>query len=171
MIISEGYFYHISDSYFELANEDTLMSNYENGGYRPHYLAIRDSENADIFWMVPVSSRYSKFQGIYQKQVAKYGKCTKIVLGKCGGKDAAFLVQNAFPITSDYFDHIHTSQGKPLTLHESTSKLIVSCLQNNLRLNKRGIRLFFADIDRLYKLMLDHISENAAQAEESDPTT
>lgn len=171
MIISEGYFYHISDSYFELANEDTLMSNYENGGYRPHYLAIRDSENADIFWMVPVSSRYSKFQGIYQKQVAKYGKCTKIVLGKCGGKDAAFLVQNAFPITSDYFDHIHTSQGKPLTLHESTSKLIVSCLQNNLRLNKRGIRLFFADIDRLYKLMLDHISENAAQTEESNPTT
>ena len=43
MIISEGYFYHISDSYFELANEGTLMSNYENGGYRPHYLAIRDS--------------------------------------------------------------------------------------------------------------------------------
>ena len=55
MVISEGYFYHINDSYFELANEDTLMSNYENGGYRPHYLAIRDSENADIFWMVPVS--------------------------------------------------------------------------------------------------------------------
>ena len=80
-------------------------------------------------------------------------------------------MQNAFPITSDYFDHIHISQGKPLTLHEGTSKLIVSCLQNNLRLNKRGIHLFFADIDRLYKLMLDHIGENAVQTKESEPTT
>ena len=99
MIISEGYFYHISDSYFELVNEPTLMSNKENGGYRPHYLAIRDHHNPEIFWMVPVSSRYAKFQAIWQKQVDKYGRCTKIVLGKCGGWDAAYLIQNAFPIT------------------------------------------------------------------------
>ena len=73
-------------------------------------------KNSAIFWMIPVSSRYAKFQCIYEKQVKKYGRCTKIVLGKCGGKDAAFLIQNAFPVTADYFDHIHTSQGKPLTL-------------------------------------------------------
>ncbi len=168
MIIAEGYFYHISDAYFAAADESTLMSNKENGGYRPHYLAVRDDKNPDIFWMIPVSSRYEKFKGIYDKQVAKYRRCTKIVLGKCGGWDAAYLIQNAFPITADYFDHIHTSQGKPLTLHTTTAKLIVENLNNNLRLHKRGVHLFFADIDRLYKLMCDHLSEVQSSNEPAD---
>lgn len=159
MIVSEGYFYHISDSYFAEVQETTLMSNKEDGRYRPHYFAVKDANNADIFWMIPVSSRYAKFSAIYQKQVDKYGHCTKIVLGKCGGTDAAFLIQNAFPITADYFDHIHTSQGKPLTLHATTAKTIVNNLNNNLRLHKRGVNLFFADIDRLYKMMGDHLSD------------
>jgi len=166
MLISEGYFYHISDSFFQLVADDTLMSNYENGHYRPHFLAVKDSTNSDIFWMIPVSSRYAKFQCIHDKQVAKYGRCTKIVLGSCGGRDAAFLIQNAFPVTADFFDHIHTSQGQPLTLHEGTAKTIVSNLHNNLKLHKRGIRLFFADIDRIYHLMEAHLasSESNLQA-------
>ena len=108
MIINGGYFYHISDSYFAEVNELALMSNRENGGYRPHYLAVKDADNLDIFWMIPVSSRYEKFAVIDQKQVEKYKRYTMIVLGKCGGWDAAYLIQNAFPITADYFDHIHT---------------------------------------------------------------
>ena len=159
MIISEGYFYHVSDRYFAEMDEPTLMSNKENGGYRPHYLAVKDSRNPAIFWMIPVSSRFEKFSAIYQKQVEKYKRCTKIVLGKCGGWDAAYLIQNAFPITADYFDHIHTSQGKPLTIHASTAKTITENLNDNLRLRKRGINLFFADIDRLYQRMEEHLAE------------
>jgi len=165
MIISEGYFYHISDTYFSEVNKPTLMSNKENGGYRPHYLAVKDVTNPDIFWMIPVSSRYAKFSAIYEKQVQKYKRCTKIVLGKCGGWDAAYLIQNAFPITADYFDHIHTSQGQPLTLHSTTAKLIVKNLNDNLRLHKRGVNLFFADIDRLYAIMNTHLTTIKAQAE------
>ena len=165
MLISEGYFYHISDSFFQLAADGTLMSNYENGHYRPHFLAVKDPKNSAIFWMIPVSSRYAKFQGIYDKQVKKYGRCTKIVLGNCGGKDAAFLIQNAFPVTADFFDHIHTSQGQPLTLHEGTAKTIVSNLHNNLKLHRRGIRLFFADIDRIYHLMEEHLASVDANAQ------
>ena len=159
MIITEGYFYHISDTFFDEVNEPTLMSNKENGGYRPHYLAVKDALNPDIFWMIPVSSRYEKFSAIYQKQVQRYKRCTKIVLGKCGGVNAAYLIQNAFPITADYFDHIHTSQGLPLSIHATTAKRIRNNLNNNLRLHKRGVNLFFADIDRLYTLMTDHLSD------------
>ena len=107
--------------------------------------------------MVPVSSQYQKFSTLYQKMSAKYGRCTKIVLGKCAGKDAAFLIQNAFPITSNYFDHIHTSQGKPLTLHETTAKTIVNNLRNNHLLHERGVRIFFTDIDRIYHLMVEEL--------------
>ena len=113
MVISEGYFYHIKDAYFSVVNESSLMSNYENGGYRPHYLAVKDSENPDILWMIPISSKYEKFKNLHDKMMTKYNRCTKIVLGKCGGRDAAYLIQNAFPITADYLDHIHTLQGQP----------------------------------------------------------
>ena len=159
MIISEGYFYHIKDEYFTTAGESTLMSNYENGGYRPHYFAVRDFSNPDIFWMIPVSSQYNKYKALHDKMVAKFHRCTKIVLGKCGGKDAAYLIQNAFPITSDYLDHIHTLQGNPLTLHSTTAKTVVDYLNDNLRLHKRGVNLFFADIDRLLLLMSNHLKE------------
>ena len=157
MIIAEGFFYHVKDTYFVFADEPTLMSNYENGGYRPHFLAVKDIDNPDIFWMVPVSSRYTKYATEYEKQVKKYKRCTKIVLGKCGSTDAAFLVQNAFPISADYLDHIHTLQGQPLTLHSTTAKTIVNNLHYNLRLHKKGIKLFFADIDVLYQKVVSHI--------------
>lgn len=142
MLIAEGYFYHIKDDYFSTVHEATLMSNYENGGYRPHYFAIKDSNNPDIFWMVPVSSQYEKYKTLHDKMITKYHRCTKIVLGKCNGKDAAYLIQNAFPVTIDYLDHVHTIHGKPLTLHTTTANTIIDCLNNNLRLRKHGVNLF-----------------------------
>ena len=153
MVIQEGYFYHIKDSFYQEVSDNTLMSNKEDGGYRPHYFAIRDAKNSDIFWLVPVSSKYSKYKAFHDKQVAKYHKCTKVVLGKFAGTDHAFLIQNAFPVTADYFDHIHTRFGQPATIAERTEKEIIKCLKSNLALHRRGIRLFFADIDRIYALM------------------
>lgn len=159
MTISEGYFYHIKDDFFSSVNEKTLMSNYEGGGYRPHYLAIKDAENPDIFWMIPVSSQFEKYKTVHDKIVSKFKRCTKIVLAKCGGKDAAYLIQNAFPITADYLDHIHTIQGTPLTMHKATANTICKYLNDNIRLHKRGINLFYTDIDRLYQLMSDHLNK------------
>ena len=153
MNIQSGYYYHIKDIFFEEIRDGALMANKENGNYRPHFLAVQDSQISAIYWMIPVSSKFEKYKRIYSSQVERYKKCTKIVLGKCNGWDAAFLIQNAFPATADYFDHIHTSKGKPLSLHNATSILIADNLKYNLRLHKRGISLFYTDIDRIYSLM------------------
>lgn len=160
MKVQSGFFYHIKNAFFEEANDSTLMSNKEGAHYRPHFLAVQDSQNPAIFWMVPVSSKFDKYQKIYYQQISKYKKCTKIVLGKCGEWDAAYLIQNAFPIIADFFDHIHTSQGQPLAIHNSTKKLIVNNLNYNLRLHRLGIPLFFADIDRLYLLMENKLNQS-----------
>ena len=153
MIIQEGYFYHLSDLFFEEVKDPSLMSNKENGGYRPHYFAIRDGRNPDIFWMVPVSSRYDKYKAFYDSQVSRYHRCTKVVLGKFAGNDHAFLIQNAFPVISTYFDHIHTRFGAPATISAATGKEIIRCLKSNLALHRKGITLFFADIDGIYSKM------------------
>ncbi len=153
MNIQSGFYYHIKDAFFDDVQDSALMANKDERNYRPHYLAIQDFKNPGIYWMVPVSSKFGKYQKIYSRQVERYHKCTKIVLGKCGGWDAAFLIQNAFPTIASYFDHIHTSKGIPLTLHHSTAKLIAENLNYNLRLHKHGIPLFYTDIDRIYHLM------------------
>ncbi len=130
--------------------------------YSYHLLQSNKNEYIGIFLKI-ITIR--KYKALHDKMVAKFHRCTKIVLGKCGSKDAAFLIQNAFPITEDYLDHIHTLQGNPLTLHATTAKTVVDCLNNNLMLNKRGVKLFFADIDRLFQLMVNHF--NAQNADDN----
>lgn len=72
MKIQSGFYYHIKDTFFEEIQDSTLMSNKEDGNYRPHYLAIQDTQHPEIFWMVPVSSKYAKYQKIYNHQIEKY---------------------------------------------------------------------------------------------------
>ncbi len=49
MEVKQGYSYHIKDRFFSDVSESSLMSNKENGNYRPHYYAIEDSKNKDFF--------------------------------------------------------------------------------------------------------------------------
>ena len=57
MEVKQGYSYHIKDRFFSDVSDSSLMSNKENGNYRPNYYAIEDSKNKDIFWMIPISSK------------------------------------------------------------------------------------------------------------------
>jgi len=149
MNVVEGCFYHVKDEFFDKFRDCGLMWNKEDGRFRPHYLVVCDAECPDLYWMVPVSSKVEKYRAIYEKMIEKYHRCTKIVFGTCDGKEAAFLIQNAFPVTLEYMDHIHMSNGKPVGMHESTARIIASYLRSNLEMRKRGIELFYTDIDKI----------------------
>ena len=58
------------------------------------------------------------------KKIAKNGVCDTIVIGKYRGKDTAFLIQNIFPITEKYIDHIDTSRKQAVPVVEGTKKEI-----------------------------------------------
>lgn len=154
MIYKEGYTYHIKDSYFELANDPYLMQNKENGTYRPTFYCLRD-EKTSLLWMVPLSTQTDKFQNIYNKQKNKYGKCITIVIGEFDDKQAAFLLQNMFPITEDYLDHIHTRNSNPIPVKHSIQKAIMTNMKQLRRLHSRGKKVVFPDITRLENLMLE----------------
>lgn len=64
-----------------------------------------------------------------------------------------FLIQNAFPITQKYFDHVHTIQQKPITVHKKLDKLLVENLNEVLAMHNRGIKLIFTDIDTIRNIM------------------
>ena len=91
---------HIKDSFFELMQDNALMSNKENGGYRPHFLCIQDPVHPEIFWAVPLSSRVQKYREIAAKKEARYGRCDTIVIAGMGGENIAQILQLA-PWTAD----------------------------------------------------------------------
>lgn len=154
----EGYVYHIKDEYFEKVKDDKLMQNKENGTYRPTFYCLRDKKTS-LLWMVPLSSRVEKFQVIHDNQIKKYGKCLTIVLGEFDGKNAAFLLQNMFPITERYLDHIHTRNNNPVPVKHSIHQAVRTKMKQIRQLHARGKRVVFPDISRLEQLMLDELKE------------
>ena len=125
MIYQEGYVYHIKDEYFEKVQDNNLMQNKEGGTYRPTFYCLRDIKTS-LLWMVPLSSRVEKFKAIHDKQVNKYGKCLTIVLGEFDGKEAAFLLQNMFPIREYYLDYIHTRNNNPVPVKHSIHREVTT---------------------------------------------
>ncbi len=154
MEIKTGYLYHIKDKYFDIVDDETLMQNHEKGKKRPTYFTIKDK---DILWFIPVSSKVEKYKKIINKKIEKYGFCNTILIEKIFDKDAAILLQNAFPTLEKYIDHVHTLDGKPARVPKKLEKIILDNFKNLMQLHSRKIKVFFTDIDKIKEKMLEEI--------------
>ena len=147
MEVTQGYSYHIKDEFFDKIKDRYLMSNKENGNYRPHFLAIQDSKNKELYWMIPISSHVDKYRVIIEKKIKRYGKCNTIIIGTFAGKE------NAFPILKKYFDHVHTVEGIPVVIHSKLNRELTVNLREVLAMYRHGIRLIFPDIEYIQRKM------------------
>lgn len=160
MKIKEGYLYHIKDEFFDIVNDENIMTNHEKGKKRPTYFTIRDEEG--ILWFIPLSSKIDKYKKIVDRKIKKYGKCDTILIRKITNRESAILIQNAFPTLEKYIDHEHIlSNGKPAKVIESLKEEITSKFLYLLILKKNGTNLFFTDIDRV-KSILDEESKETS---------
>lgn len=155
MEIKTGYLYHIKDEFFNKVNDENLMSNHERGKKRPTYFTIKDK---DILWFIPLSSKVEKYKKIITQKKEKYGFCNTIQIANIFEKETAILLQNAFPTLEKYIDHIHTINGEPAKLSEVLEKNIVTNFKYLLKLNERGHKVFFTDVDKLKKQMLEELN-------------
>ena len=151
-----GYVYYIKDEYFIKVQDNMLMQNKEGGNYRPTYYALQD-DSSSLLWMIPMSAKYEKYKVIHDKQIQKYGRCLTIVLGEYGDVPAAFLLQNMFPVTPFYLDHVHTKNGNPLPVKYSTQQAILTKMKQIKQIYARGRKIVFTDINRLQSLMLEEL--------------
>ena len=136
MEIKEGYVYHIKSSYFDFINDEKLMKNHEGNSTRPNYFCIK-TENNEIMWFIPMSSKVEKYKSIVKDKISKYNKCDTIVIGNYRGRDHAFLIQNMFPITPKYIDHIDTVKGKAIQVPSETRREILNKVNKIFRLKSR----------------------------------
>lgn len=155
MQIKTGYLYHIKDDYFKKVNDENIMSNHEYRKKRPTYFTIKDN---DILWFIPLSSKVDKYQKLLEKKVQKYGTCDSIIIAKIVEDDSAILLQNAFPTLEKYIDHIHMINGAPAKVGTDLQKEILLKFKRLIKLNDRGIKVFFTDVDKLKQQMLDEIN-------------
>ncbi|MEM1486412.1 hypothetical protein V6615_16355 (plasmid) [Oscillospiraceae bacterium PP1C4] len=164
MDVKPGFSYHIKDQYFDMAKErhidQYLMSNKENGNFRPSFLCLEDKANPELLWFVPISCQIEKYKAEVEKKIARYGKCNTIVIGDFSGKENAFLIQNIFPTTSQYIDHIHTVSGVPVTLQTRLQAEIEDNVKNVLRMHSRGMNLVFTKIDALKQMVMSDLQKS-----------
>ncbi len=156
MEIKEGYVYHIKSEYFDFVKDDKLMKNHEGSSTRPNYFCIKKADS-QVLWFIPMSSKVEKYQKILDIKIKNNGKCDTIVIGNYRGKDHAFLIQNMFPITEKYIDHIDTVNGKAIQVASQTRKEIMAKVNLVFRLKEHGINLVFPDIDAIEKKLLEEM--------------
>ena len=136
MFLETGYVYHIKDEYFDFVKDEKLMKNHENGNSRPTYFCIRNT-NSKILWFIPMSSKIEKYKKLQKQKVQKNGVFDTIVIGKYRRKDAAFLIQNIFPITEKYIDHIDIIRNQAVPVVEGTQKEITSKVNKIFKLKSK----------------------------------
>lgn len=154
MEIKEGYVYHVKEDYFKFVQDEKLMKNHEGNSTRPNYFCIQ-IEESEVMWFIPMSSKVDKYKAIIETKTKKYQKCDTIVIGNYRGRDHAFLIQNMFPITSKYIDHIDTVNGTALRVPSETRRLIAEKVNKIFRLKKNGVNLIFPDVDKIKKMLLE----------------
>ena len=131
MEVKTGYLYHIKDDFFNLVNDENLMSNHERGKKRPTYFTIKDK---DILWFIPLSSKITKYQPIIDKKIKKYGSCKSIMISEIANKKSVILLQNAFPTLEKYIDHPHTINGVPVRVTDNLKDEILENFNSLLAL-------------------------------------
>ena len=91
------------------------------------------------------------------KKIEKYGFCNTILIEKIFDEESAILLQNAFPTLEKYIDHVHTIDGKPARVPEKLEQIIYDSFKGLMKLNTRGIKVFFTDIDKMKEQMLEEL--------------
>jgi hypothetical protein len=162
--MKKGNFYFLNDQYFMDFPDGYLMKNKEtlNGIVhdRPCFFAFEDS-NTSLYWVIPFSSKVSKFKGIYSKKFAKYNRCDTIVFGEVLGHEKAFLIQNMCPITKKYInnEYIDPVGNVPVRVDGVLEKELISKAKKVLALHRKGIKLIFPDVMKIEKEILKNISK------------
>ena len=125
----------VSDQYFVDFPDIHHLSNKHEG--RPYYLAVRNPNG--IIWLIPLSSQVGKYRAKIKSDEAQYGESVFHYITRFKGKDSAFLIGNAIPVTDAYIKRAFTVQGVPFVMQDQADiKIIRRKLSRYLSLVRVG---------------------------------
>ena len=154
--------YFLSDQYYLDFPDNKLMKNKDmiNGAAhsRPCFFAFPDSKIPEIYWIVPISSKYEKFKQIEEKKIQKYGKCNTIRFGTVLGRHTAFLIQNMCPATEKYLTAYIDKNNRPIRIDNRIAADVVTNAREVLSMAKRGAKVIFPDVFKIYCELVRQLS-------------
>lgn len=158
MKLQRGQFCFLSNRYYRDFPDPYLMKNKEiidgTSRGRPSFFVFPDPNNAKIYWLVPISSRYDKFKEIYDHKVRKYGICQTIRFGTVLGTKAAFLIQNMHPTTEQYIKELYVDKhGVPVKIDDRIVEDVTRNAQEVLEQIQKGVPLVFPDVKKIYQTL------------------
>ncbi len=156
-MIEEGKFYFIKDEYFDLFKDYKLMQNKENGTKRPCYFCFKDKVDDDIVWFVPISTKYEKYEKIYENKKKQRSKVFNFVFGEVLGKKAVFLIQNIFPVIDKFVQEKYKTAGKDVNITEATKKKVIAYSRQVIHMADCGINIAFNDINKMKKVLIKDV--------------
>lgn len=155
MIIEDGKFYFIKDEFFDVFKAYGLMLNKENGKKRPCYFCFRDKYNKEIIWFVPISTKYEKYQRIYEYKKQKQHRVYNFVFGEVVGKKSVFLIQNIFPTTEEYVLEKYVTENKDVEIALNVRNKIIAYSRQVIMKAEQGINIPFYNIIEMEKILLN----------------
>lgn len=155
MIIEDGKFYFIKDEFFEIFKEYKLMENKESGNKRPCYFCFRDKYDKSIIWFVPISTKYEKYQKIYEQKSKKQKRVYNFVFGEVVGKKAVFLIQNIFPTTEKYILEKYITDSKDVEIPLNVKKKVINISKKVIQLAEHGTIIPFYNIIEMKNILLN----------------
>lgn len=165
MKIKKGFFYFISDIYFDRVKDKELLKNKENGNKRPAYYCFNDNKEKRLIWFIPISSKVEKYKNIYNHKIEvqknkgyKNPKVDTIVFGKVANQEKAFLIQNMFPVIDKYIVNQYKRKNKEINISNDIKQEINTKANKILNLVYSGHKnLVFPDITHISEIMKDEI--------------
>lgn len=154
MVIEDGKFYFIKDSFFECFKEYNLMENKEDGAKRPCYFCFRDKYNKEIIWFVPISTKYEKYQKIFEHKKQKQHRIYNFVFGEVVGKQSVFLIQNLFPTKENYILEKYTTENKDVEIPLKVKNKVIAYSRQVIEMAQRGINIPFYNIIEMRETLL-----------------
>ncbi|MDR3277276.1 MAG: hypothetical protein LBT12_00760 [Oscillospiraceae bacterium] len=157
--MEKGQFCFLSDQYYLDFPDKYLMRNKESVGGavhgRPCFFVFADNTNKDILWVVPISSQYTKFKILYDKKIARFGRCNTIRFGEVLGTQAAFLIQNMCPVIEKYISEIYVDKdNNPIQIDNRIVQDVIANAREVLARTERGADIVFPDIKTIRDLLL-----------------
>ena len=142
----------VSDQYFRDFPSIRHVSNkYEQ---RPYFLAIK--EESGIIWLIPLSSQVDNYRAKIEADKKKYGESIFNYIARVKGKDSAFLVGNAIPVTERYIVKPFTVKGVPYVIQDKTDvKKLTSMLRRYLAMVNHGTLKPGVDIIGIKKKLIE----------------
>lgn len=156
MKIENGKFYFIKNEFLDKFANYNLMLNKEDGNKRPCYFCFKDSENDNIIWFVPISSKVEKYKKIYNAKRKNRKQVYNFVFGKVLGKEKVFLIQNIFPTKEEYIESKYIVKGQDVYITESLRNEVIETALKVIKLANGGINIpFYNILDMKNKLLAE----------------